>query len=108
MDRDEFFAELDGLTEKEIEAHLPIWDREQLALVQEYLEQKGLQRARGTLAAQNETSTQEDAVRLSLEVARRAHTTAMMAFIVSMGAMLAAIAASVLAFLALRGATISW
>ena len=35
VERDEFFAELDGLTEKEIEARLDLWDREQLALIQE-------------------------------------------------------------------------
>ena len=40
--RDEFFTELDGLTEKEIEARLDLWDREQLVLVQEYLDQREL------------------------------------------------------------------
>ena len=38
-------AELDGLTEKEIEARLDLWDEEQLALIQEYLDQKMLGRA---------------------------------------------------------------
>jgi hypothetical protein len=37
MDRDEFFAQLDQLNLKEIEARLPSSDRERLALVQEYL-----------------------------------------------------------------------
>jgi hypothetical protein len=37
MDRDEFFAQLDNLTPKEIEARLSSWDSEELALVQEYL-----------------------------------------------------------------------
>ena len=50
--RDEFFAELDGLTEKEIEARLDLWDREQLALIQEYLRSEdvvtGQSRAGGT------------------------------------------------------------
>ena len=40
--RDEFFAELDGLTEKEIEARLDLWDQEQLALIQEYLGSEGV------------------------------------------------------------------
>jgi hypothetical protein len=76
---------------------------------QEYLAQKQRAQTRAALAAQAETSTtKNDAARLSVEVARRAHTTAMMALIFSVGAMLAAIAAAVLAFLALRGATISW
>ena len=39
MNRDEFFAELDQLTPKEIEARLPSWDKDKLALVREYLEQ---------------------------------------------------------------------
>ena len=42
VERDEFFAELDGLTEKEIEARLDLWDQEQLALIQEYLDQRVL------------------------------------------------------------------
>jgi hypothetical protein len=37
MDRDEFFAQLGNFTPKEIEARLSSWDREELALVQEYL-----------------------------------------------------------------------
>jgi hypothetical protein len=36
MDRNEFFAQLDKLTPKEIEERLPSWDREQLILAQEY------------------------------------------------------------------------
>ena len=40
--RDEFFAVTDGLTEKEIEARLDLWDQEQLALIQEYLDQRVL------------------------------------------------------------------
>ena len=50
----------------------------------------------------------EEWLKAPVEVARRAHTTATMALIFSVGGMLAAIAAAVLAFLALRGATISW
>ena len=38
MDRNRFFAELDQLTPSQIEAWLPSWDREQLKLVEEYLE----------------------------------------------------------------------
>ena len=36
MDRDEFFAQLDQLTPKEMEARLSSWDRDTLLLVQEY------------------------------------------------------------------------
>jgi hypothetical protein len=106
MDRDEFFAQLDQLTPNEIEERLSSWDVEQLVLAQEYLAEKQREETRAALA---ETRTnKEDAARLSVEVARRAHTMAMMALIFSVGAMLAAIAAGVLGFLALRGATIFW
>jgi hypothetical protein len=37
MDRDEFFAQLDKLAPKEIEAQLSSWDKEKLVLVREYL-----------------------------------------------------------------------
>jgi hypothetical protein len=33
---DEFYAQLDGLTTREIEAQLPSWDKEKLVLVQNY------------------------------------------------------------------------
>ena len=45
VERGEFFSELERLTEKEIEARLDLWDEEQLALIQEYLDQKMLVRA---------------------------------------------------------------
>ena len=40
MERDEFFAQLDQLTPKEIEKRLPSWDRESLVLVHEYFAQR--------------------------------------------------------------------
>jgi hypothetical protein len=40
MNRDEFFAELDQLTPKEIEARLSSWDREKLVLVQAYFQER--------------------------------------------------------------------
>jgi hypothetical protein len=42
VDRDKFLAELDALTDEEIERRLPQWDREQLALVQQYIDQRTL------------------------------------------------------------------
>ena len=56
--RDEFFAELDGLTEKEIEARLDLWDREQLALVQEYLDQRASAQAKAEQPAQTKFRTE--------------------------------------------------
>ena len=111
IERDEFFAELDGLTEKEIEARLDLWDREQLALIQEYLDQRVLGRAKAEQAAQIKAapSAQDDAVVASLvEVASTANTKATAALILSVGAMLAAMASALVAFLALRGWTMSW
>jgi hypothetical protein len=109
--RAEFFAELDGLTEKEIEARLDLWDREQLALIQEYLDQRMSARAKAEQAAevQGAPSAQDDAVVTSLlEVASTANAKATAALILSAGAMLAAIASALVAFLALRGWTMSW
>jgi hypothetical protein len=108
VDRDQFFAELDQLTAAEIEAMLPSWDMEKLLLAQEYIAQKATQEGKEPETAQPKGGTNDEAVQVSEKVARRALTAAMMALIFSVGAMLAAIAAAVLAFLALRGATISW
>ena len=108
--RDEFFAELDGLTEKEIEARLDLWDREQLALIQEYLDQRVLGLAKAEQGAQTKAlPSEQDAVVASLmEVASTANTKATAALIMSVGAMLAAMASALVAFLALRGWTMSW
>jgi hypothetical protein len=107
--RDEFFAELDGLTEKEIEARLDLWDREQLALIQEYLDQRVLALAKAEQAAQTKAApSAQDAVASLVEVASTANTKATAALILSVGAMLAAMASALVAFLALRGWTMSW
>ena len=106
VERDEFFAELNGLTEKEIEARLDLWDHEQLALIQEYLDQRVLGRVRAEQAAQIKAAP--SVVASLVEVASTANTKATAALILSVGAMLAAMASALVAFLALRGWTISW
>jgi hypothetical protein len=59
--------------------------------------------------ARTDTSSKDDAVTVSVEVSRRAHSMAMMvALILALGAALAAITAAFVAFLALRGWKISW
>jgi ABC-type Na+ transport system ATPase subunit NatA len=112
VERDEFFAELDGLTEKEIEARLDLWDREQLALIQEYLDQRVSARAKAEQSEQIKTapSALDDAAVVAslVEVASTANTRATAALILSVGAMLAAMASALVAFLALRGWTMSW
>jgi hypothetical protein len=107
MNRDEFFAELDKLTEQEIETRLPQWDREQLLLVQEYLDEKAEQ-TKAAPSAQIDSSTKEEALRVSVEAAKRTHSMALMAMILAVGAMMAAITSALVAFLALQGWTISW
>ena len=76
--RDEFFAELDGLTEKEIEARLDLWDQDQLALIQEYLDQRVLGGVKAEQAAQIKAApSAQDAVVASLvEDASTANTKA--------------------------------
>jgi hypothetical protein len=96
MDRDEFFAQLDQLSEKEIEARLSSWDRDQLLLVQEYLDQR---RSRGPQA---DARPVNEAASAAAEMASRANDRATVAFIISIGAMLAALTATVVALLGLR------
>jgi hypothetical protein len=96
MDRDEFFAQLDQLSEKEIEARLSSWDRDQLLLVQEYLDQ------RQSKVPQADARLAKDAASAAAEMASRANDRATIAFIISIGAMLAAITAAVVALLGLR------
>ena len=106
VERDEFFAELNGLTEKEIEARLDLWDQDQLALIQEYLDQRVLGRVKAEQAAQIKAAP--SVVASLVEVASTANTKATAALILSVGSMLAAIASALVAFLALRGWTITW
>jgi hypothetical protein len=109
MKRDQFFAQLDQLSPAEIEAQLPAWDIEQLILAQEYINQKAAasEDVPPTKVPPKSIPPRDNEAQSSLEVARRAHTAAMMAIIISIGAMLAALAAALLAFLALRGATLA-
>ena len=98
MNRDEFFAELDQLTPKEIEARLLSWDQDELALVQEYLEQTRSKAPQPNQVAQ----TARDAAWAATEMASKANERATVAFIIAIGAMLAAIASTVVALLGLR------
>jgi hypothetical protein len=96
MDRDEFFVELDRLSEKEIEARLASWGRDQLLLVQEYLDQRRSQGPQADAVAAKEAAS------AAAQMASRANDRATVAFIISIGAMLAAITATVVALLGLR------
>ena len=90
MDRNQFFAELDQLTQSQIEARLASWDSEQLKLVEEYL-------GRGTIKPEG---TQAESVAVAM--ATKANRIAAIALIIAIGAMFAAIAAGLVAFQALQ------
>jgi hypothetical protein len=97
MDREEFFAELDQLTPKEIEERLSSWDKDQLLVVQDYLSGKQAK------AQSNEVvRAATDAAWSAAEVAMRANTKATIAIIIAVGAMLAAITSAVVALLGLQ------
>lgn len=99
MNRDEFFAELDGLTEKDIEERLPNWDMERLALAQEYVDTR-LARARTPQPYHDEAiEGPETPALLALQTAKAANVRAIAALILSVGAMLAAILCSVIVVL---------
>lgn len=91
VDRDQFFAELDRLTEQEIEARVPMWDRERLDLVEEYIDLRWDQATR---------NTREEAALVAAQVARRAATRATAALILALGAWLTAGVSGLIAYLA--------
>jgi hypothetical protein len=108
QNRDRLIADLDALTEEQIEAGLAagVWDETARPLVQHYLYQMTLARIEAA-AAQLVHST-DNAARAALDDASRAKLRATAALIISAGAMLAAMAAAFIAFLALRNWTVSW
>jgi len=125
VNRDEFLAELERLTDQEIEARLPLWDREQLMLVQQYIDRrefvppeqasKASEPSSEQLRASEQSEASEPAHNPSiadritrettvaaLAVARKASTMATSALILSVGAMLTAIVAGAIAYLSLK------
>jgi hypothetical protein len=98
------FTDLNALTEDQIEAGLAagVW-RENRPFVEQYLDQIRLSRADAAASAQG-----LEAIRSVVDDARAANFKATIALIVAGGAMLAAMAAAFVAFLALSGVTMSW
>jgi len=95
----EFFALLDGLTEKEIEALLPTWDMERLELAQEYVETR-LAPADPAKPDQRQTGQGvETAALLALNTARAASVRATAALILAVGAMVSAVLCGVIVVL---------
>ena len=96
-DRSEFFAVLDQLTLSQIEARIPLYDAEQLKLVEDYLRQRG----KFGVQAENQdppAATESAAV----TIATKAHQLATVAVVIAIGAMLAAIIAGFAVFEALQ------
>jgi len=100
-DHDKLFADLDALTEQQIEVGLAagVWNEQVRPLVQHYLYDLQVKRVE---AAADRLNEMEKAVQLAVSEAIKAKTRANEALIIGVGAMLAAMAGAFIAFLALR------
>jgi hypothetical protein len=96
---DKLFADLEALNEEQIEVGLAagVWSEQVRPLVQHYLYDLKLKRVEA--AAHDEM---QKAPRLAVEEAIKAKARASEALIIAVGAMVAAMAAALIAFLALR------
>ena len=79
MNRDEFFAQLENLSPKEIEARLSSWDKEKLVLVHEFLQQR---HSEVPQSEQQAAGTETDAAWAAMEAATRAKSRATIAIII--------------------------
>src|SRR6185369_14028507 len=100
-EHDKLFADLDALNEQHIEVGLAagVWKVQVRALVQHYLYDLKLKRVE---AAADRLTEMEKAMRLAVGEAIKAKTRASAALIIAVGAMVAAMAGALIAFLALR------
>ena len=98
---DKLFADLEALNEQQIEVGLAagVWNEQVRPLVQYYLYDLKLKRVE---AATGELDEMRKSARLALQQVSKAKFWAAAAFIIAGGAMLAAMAAAFIAFLALR------
>jgi hypothetical protein len=99
--QDKLFADLDALTEEQIELGLAagVWDEQVRPLVQYYLYDLKLKRVE---AAAEQLDEMREAARVAVSEAIKSKTRATAAVIIASGAMLAAMLAALVAFLALR------
>jgi hypothetical protein len=99
VNRDQLFAELDGLSADEIEAGLDagVWSGDRRQLVEHYLDQMKL-----TTMQIEAAEAAKVAAQAAEGQSRRATSMATVALVLAAGAMLAAMAAALIAFLALR------
>jgi hypothetical protein len=100
-EHDKLFADLKALNEQQIEVGLAagVWNEQVRPLVQHYLYDLKLKRVE---AAAEELGDTRKAARVAIEEAGKAKFWATAAFIIAGGAMLAAMAGALIAFLALR------
>ena len=102
VNREQLFAELEALSEEEIEAGLEagVWSEDRRQLVEHYLDQMKL-----TTMQLEAASSAKEAAQAAEAQARRATSMAIASLIIAAGAMVAAMAAAFVAFLALRNWT---
>jgi len=103
-DKDMLFAQLDGLLEDEIRARLAtgIWGDEKRRLVQLYLDDKALQRAKAVQAEQTEIArSAKDAAWAAVDAAKSANRRATVAIAIAIISAGAAIPAAIIAVLSL-------
>ena len=100
-EHDKLFADLDALSEEQIQVGLAagVWDEPVRPLVQHYLYDLKLKRVE---AAAEQLDDVREAARVAVEEAVKSRTRATAALIIAGGAMLAAMLAALVAFLALR------
>ena len=98
MNRDEFFAVLDQLTQSQIEASLSLWDQDHLKLVREYLERRDAD----TPASEPRAPALHSALAAAVGLATKAYKIATVALILAIGAMLAAILSGLMALQVLQ------
>jgi hypothetical protein len=98
VNRDQLFAELDGLSADEIEAGLDagVWSGDRRQLVEHYLDQMKL-----TTMQIEAAEAAKAAAQAAEGQSRRATSMATVALVLAAGAMLAAMAAALIAFLAI-------
>ena len=107
----QLFLDLEALSEDQIEVGLDagVWGDPARPMVQRYLDQMKLRRIEAAASAQLDESREAlIAVREAVEEARASNLRATAALIIAGGAIVAAMAAAFIAFMALRPWTISW
>jgi hypothetical protein len=107
----QLFLDLEALSEDQIEVGLDagVWGDPARPMVQRYLDQMKLRRIEAAASAQlDEAREALIAVREAVEEARGSNLRATAALIIAGGAIVAAMAAAFIAFMALGHWTISW